>query len=368
MKGFNMGLNSLIIAGDGVSRAITMENPSGEKAGGGKATGLLGPGRKGAPAIMGIKPGETRILADIQGPGIINHIWITVTDKTDKDFFVLSDIVLRMYWDNEEEPSVECPLGDFFCNGFGTACRINSLPITVNPVRGFNCYFQMPFGTHAKITVENQHEETIPRFFFQIDYTLHKELPDETVYFHAQYRRQRLTKLKEDYVILDGIKGKGHYVGTYLALTALERYWYGEGEMKFYLDGDIEYPTICGTGLEDYFGGAWGFVPDQRRETQAREELYQTLFQGFPYYSAREENFNWRFEGACPPMRGFYRWHILDPIYFQEDIRVTVQQMGNCHKGYFERQDDYSTVAYWYQAEPHGAFPKIPEKEYRWPR
>ncbi len=368
INSFGMGLGSLMLAGNGRSRAITMENPTGEKGAGGTAEGALGPSRKGAPSIRCFQKGETRVLADIQGPGVINHIWITVTDCTEQDFFVLSDIVLRMYWDEEETPSVECPLGDFFCNGFGTGCRINSMPIMVNPVRGFNCYFQMPFRKRARITVENQHVADVPRFFFQIDYTLYDEIPEETVYFHAQYRRERLTRQKEDYVILDGVRGKGHYVGTYIALTALERYWYGEGEMKFYLDGDREYPTICGTGFEDYFGGAWGFVPDQRRETPAYEEQYQTLFQGFPYFSSREENFSWRFEGACPPMRGFYRWHIMDPIYFQEDLKVTVQQMGNCHKGYFERQDDYGSVAYWYQTEPHGAFPLLPDREYRRPR
>lgn len=368
MNDFGYVLNDLLRVSNGRSRAITAENPTGEKGAGGKASGMLGASRKGSPAIMNFSSGTTEILADIEGAGIINHIWITVTDRTEKDFFVLSDLVLRMYWDHEEEPSVECPLGDFFCNGFGTSCRINSFPITVNPVRGFNCYFQMPFCKHAKITVENQHEAEIPRFFYQIDYTLYDELPSDTVFFHAQYRRQRLTTPKNDYVILDGVKGCGHYVGTYLALTALERYWYGEGEVKFFLDGDQEYPTICGTGLEDYFGGAWGFVPDQRRETLAKEELYQTPFQGFPFFSAREENFNWRFEGATAPMRGFYRWHILDAIHFQKDLKVTVQQMGNCHKGYFERQDDYSTVAYWYQTEPHISFPVLPSKEYRWPR
>ncbi len=350
------------------SRSISMENPNGEKGSGGKASGILGPGRKGAPAILDVQPGTVKTLADIEGPGMIRHIWMTVTDRTEQDFFVLSDLVLRMYWDGEQEPSVECPLGDFFCCGFGTGTRISSLPIAVNPERGFNCYFPMAFRSRAVITLENQHAAAIPRFFYQIDYTIQEELSEDLAYFHAQYRRERLTQKKRDYVVVDGICGRGHYVGTYLALTALERYWYGEGEVKFYLDGDEAYPTICGTGLEDYFGGAWGFVPRPREGVQASEELYQTPFLGFPYFSAREANFDWRFEGACPPMRGFYRWHIPDPVYFQESLKMTIQQMGNCHKGYFERQDDYSTVAYWYQTEPHAPFPKLPPKEERWPR
>ncbi len=365
---FVNGLSTLPLLTHGRSRSINMENPTGEKGGGGKAEGILGPSRKGAAAIRGFKKGRTYVLADIKGAGIINHIWITMPEKSDTDFFTLSDVVLRMYWDGEETPSVECPVGDFFCNGFGTGCRVNSLPIVVNPVRGFNCYFQMPFHTHAKITVENQHGADLKSFFYQIDYTEYDEVPQQAACFHAQWRRQRLTALKEDYVILDGVEGAGQYVGTYLALTALERYWWGEGEVKFYLDNDKEYPTICGTGLEDYFGGAWGFVTDQRRETPATEDLYQTPFLGFHYFSNREENHSWRFEGSCPPMRGLYRWHIMDPIRFEKNLKVTVQQIGTCHKGLFERQDDYATVAYWYQTEPHREFPRLPKKEYRWPR
>lgn len=365
---FTNSLNQLPLINHGRSRSISMENPTGAKGGGGKAEGILGPSRKGAPAIRGVKSGETRVLADIDGPGVINHIWITITNQSDTDFFVLCDVVLRIYWDEEEAPSVECPLGDFFCNGFGTDCIINSLPIVVNPIRGFNSYFQMPFHKHAKVTVESQHASDIRSFFFQIDYTLYEELPPETAYFHAQWRRERLTQLRKDYTILDQVTGTGHYIGTYLAITTLERYWWGEGEFKFFIDGDSEYPTICGTGVEDYFGGAWGFVLDQRRETPAAEELYQTPFLGYPFYSAREENYSWRFQGSCPPMRGLYRWHIMDPIRFEEDLRVTVQQIGTCHKGLFERQDDYASVAYWYQTEPHNPFPELKKKEERWPR
>ena len=365
---FTNGMACLPMIDGGRSRSICMENPTGEKGKGGMASGVLGPGRKGSPAIRNLPSGETRTIADVDGPGVIQHIWITISEASEAGYFTLSDVILRMYWDHEETPSVEVPLGDFFLNGFSTYCQVNSMPIVVNPVRGYNCYFPMPFRKHAKITIENQHAGEVKSFFFQIDYTLYDEIPGNTAYFHAQYRRQRTTQLKQDYVILDQVQGSGQYVGTYMAHTALERYWYGEGELKFFLDGDQEYPTICGTGLEDYFGGGFGFVVDQRKETLAEETLYQTPFLGFHYFSQKEPHHSWRFEGACPPMRSFYRFHIMDPIRFAQNLKVTAQQIGICNRGLFERQDDISTVAYWYQTEPHGAFPVLPPKEYRWPR
>lgn len=241
----------------GKSRSINWENRTGEKGKGGMAAGDLGPSRKGSPCIPLVRAGETVTLAEMDGPGIIRHIWITVTDRTsDRNRYVLRDLVLRMYWDGEENPSVESPLGDLFCCGFGVSYPVNSLPVAVNPTRGFNLYFPMPFRKKARITLENQCDEDVHAFFYQVDYCLTGELPEDAGYFHAQWRRQRLTEKGKDYVILDGVKGKGQYVGTYLALTTLERYWYGEGEVKFYLDGDTDYPTICGTGTEDYFGGA----------------------------------------------------------------------------------------------------------------
>lgn len=365
---FFTGLGSLPLLSGGQSRAINAENPRGEKGGGGKAASHLGPSRKGSPCIGKIEPGETALLGEITGTGIIRHIWITVTDKTsDADCFVLRDLVLRMYWDGEETPSVEAPLGDFFCCGFGRGALVNSMPVAVNPARGFNCYFPMPFQKSAKITVENQHKNPVPGFFYQIDYTLLPSLPENSGYFHAQWRRQRLTEKQKDYVVLDNVKGRGQYVGTYLALTTLERYWWGEGEVKFYLDGDEDYPTICGTGTEDYFGGAWSFATQENGKTV--EQTYCTPFLGYPYYSHHDDGVHNPYHNDdCPPMRGFYRWHIPDPICFEQDIKVTLQQIGVSHGGLFERQDDVATVAYWYQQEPHAAFPSLPEKEYRWPR
>ena len=176
-----------------------------------------------------------------------------------------------------------------------------------------------------------------------------------------------MTEIAKDYVILDNVKGKGHYIGTYLALTTLERYWWGEGEVKFYIDGDKEYPTICGTGTEDYFGGSWSFAHQEDGKTV--EQTYNSPFLGYPYYSAHDELIHNPYHNDdCPPMRGFYRWHMMDPICFEEDLKVTIQQIGVCYKGLFERQDDVASVAYWYQSEPHQAFGPLMDKKGRWPR
>lgn len=361
-------LNHLSILKKGQSRSINWENRKGEKGMGGRAASDLGTARKGSPCIPEIKSGETVTLAEMDGPGTINHIWITVTDRTsERNRYVLRDLVLRMYWDGEEEPSVESPLGDFFCCGFGVSYCVNSLPVAVNPTRGFNSYFPMPFRKKAKITIENQCDETIPAFFYQIDYCLTDGLLENTGYFHAQWRRQRITEKGQDYVILDHVKGRGQYVGTYMALTALERYWYGEGEVKFYLDGDEEYPTICGTGTEDYFGGAWSFATQKDGKTV--ENTFCTPFLGYPYYSHHDTFLHHDFHNDDQlPQRSFYRWHIMDPILFEKDIRVTIQQIGVYYGGLFEREDDVASVAYWYQEEPHQPYGKLMDRKDRWPR
>ncbi len=351
----------------GRSRAINAENPYGEKGKGGMSASDLGPSRKGRPCLRELESGSVTTLGEITGPGEIKHIWITVTDRTEQDYYVLRDLVLRIYWDDEENPSVETPLGDFFCCGFGRGCIVNSMPIAVNPARGMNCYFPMPFNKKARITIENQHVCTIPAFFYQIDYLLLDEAQENVAYFHAAWNREKLTEKQKDYTILEGVKGKGHYIGTYLALTTLERYWWGEGEVKIYLDGDEKYPTICGTGTEDYFGGAWSFA--SQKDGHTIENNYCTPYLGYPYYSANDETVhNFYHNDDTMPQRGFYRWHIVDPILFEKDIRVTIQQIGVCHKGLFERQDDVSSVAYWYQNEPHVVFKPLPQKEDRWPR
>ena len=368
MDVFGSSMMGLPLLRRGKSRSINWENRTGEKGRGGMAESVLGPSRKGSPCIPKVGANETVTLAEIGGPGVIQHIWMTVTDKTsERNRYVLRDLVLRMYWDGEETPSVESPLGDFFCCGFGVSYPVNSMPVAVNPTRGFNCYFPMPFGKRAKITLENQGDEDVPAFFYQVDYCLVQELPEETGYFHAQFRRQRMTERGKDYVILDGVKGRGQYVGTCLEITALERYWYGEGEVKFYLDGDETYPTICGTGTEDYFGGAWSFASQENGRTV--ENTYCTPFLGYPWYSCRDTAIHNDYHTDDHlPERCFYRWHIMDPILFEEDLKVTIQQIGVCHGGLFERQDDVASVAYWYQAEPHRPFPALMERRERWPR
>lgn len=352
----------------GKSRAINAENPTGEKGKGGMASSKLGKSRKGSPCLEKIAPGESVVLADIGGAGVITHIWITVDNKTtDADCFVLRDLVLKMYWDDETMPSVDVPLGDFFCCGFANECYIDSACVAVAPLRGLNSYFQMPFRRAAKIVLVNEHANEIPAFFYQIDYILYDDMPEDTELFHAQWRRTPVTELGKDYVIVDGIKGTGRYVGTYIALSTLQRYWWGEGEVKFYIDGDEEYPTICGTGMEDYFGGSWSFATHKNQKME--EQCYSTLYLGYPFYS-RHDNLvtNPYHNDDCPPMRGFYRWHMKDPVFFEEELKVTVQQIGVSYAGLFERQDDLSSVAYWYQKEPHHTFPKLPAKEERWPR
>jgi len=365
---FYNSLAELSIIKNGKSRSISWENRNGEKGKGGMEAGDLGPSRKGSPCIPKIAAGETVTLADIDGTGVISHIWITVTDRTsDANCYVLRDLVIRMYWEDEDSPSVESPLGDFFCCGFGISYQVNSLPIAVNPTRGFNSYFPMPFRKKAKITVENQGNEDIHAFFYQIDYCLYEKLPENTGCFHAKWSRQRQTCKGKDYVIIDGIEGRGQYVGTYMALTTLERYWYGEGEVKFYIDGDDKYPTICGTGMEDYFGGAWSFAAQENGKTV--ENTYCTPFLGYPYYS-HHDNFthnNYHNDDQLP-QRSFYRWHIMDPILFEENLKVTIQQIGVCHGGLFERQDDIATVAYWYQTEPHKSYEVLMARKERWPR
>ncbi|RAP73573.1 glycoside hydrolase family 172 protein [Paenibacillus montanisoli] len=363
MNGFTYDLSTAPFVTKGKSRSITAENPTGAKGEGGKDYSNLGQGRKGRPCIR-LKAGETVTLAQIDGTGVLQHFWITVTDKTqEKGFaasFVLRDLILRIYWDGEAEPSVEVPLGDFFCNGFATRTIVNSMPISVNPTGGMNCYFPMPFRKSATITIENQHAYDIGAFFYTFNYTLMDELPENTAYFHAQWRREHVTEIAKDYTILDNVKGTGQYIGTYLAWAALERNWWGEGELKFYMDGDDEWPTICGTGTEDYVGGAWCFAGEDGPES------YSTPFLGYKFYKETAKIDPWY--GHNVPMHGMYRWHLPDPIRFESDLKVTVQQIGHDHQGLFERSDDISSVAYWYQMEPHAPFPAMLPKEKRWPR
>lgn len=331
--------------------SISAENLTGEKGKGGMATDGtgalpardLGQGWKVSPSIH-IPAKSTVTLADIEESGAIQHIWLTCFPAHWRK------LVFRFYWDNEETPSVEVPLGDFFCNGWCESSQVNSIPIAVNSSGGFNSYWQMPFRKHARITLENIIDEDVNHFYYQITYTL-TDVPEDAGYFHAQWRRSNPLPYKEVHTLLDGVKGQGHYVGTYMAYGSNNNNWWGEGEFKFYMDGDKEFPTICGTGTEDYFGGAWCFGQEKGHYIE-----FSTPYLGLSQV-IRPDGFY-----RSQQRFGMYRWHIMDPIRFQEDLRVTVQALGWRHgKRYLPLQDDIATTAFWYQTEPHALFPAIPD-------
>jgi hypothetical protein len=350
------------------SRSINAENLTGEPGAAGSLSSPLGPGRKGS-AYLGLPAGGRLVLADIAGPGVIRHIWITVPDRTEGGPFVLRDLVLRVYWDDEQEPSVESPLGDFFCNGFAARALVTSEPIVVAPTGGMNSYIPMPFRKRARIVIDSEHAADVEHVFFQVDYTVGDDVPDGSPYFHAQWRRSNATTaLGEDHTIVDGIAGHGRYLGTYIGLAALSRYWWGEGEVKFFLDGDSELPTLCSTGLEDYAGGAWAFQDELRTSPEPKPIPFSAPYCGYPFFSTRDETGAAPFIQSTAPMHAVYRWHLPDPIYFERDLRVTVQQIGTWDKGLFERTDDIFSVAYWYQSEPHTPFPMLPDAQGRVPR
>ncbi len=339
------------------TRSISPENFTGEQGRGGmatlkegtaaKAARKLGQGWKVNPYIR-IKPGETFTLGEIEGPGIINHIWMTPVGE-------YRLMILKIYWDNETEPSVEVPVGDFFAAGWGMMNEpvINSLAICVNPRSGFNSYWQMPFRKKCKIVMENMSEKQAT-VYYQIDYSL-EDVAENTAYFHAQFRRVNKLPFKEVYTIVDGIKGKGQYVGTYLAHGARKSGWWGEGEIKFYMDGDTEFPTICGTGEEDYFNGSYGYN-DREIDGKMYYDSFSNNYTGF--YQVKDSDID-GFVGIF----GQYRWHVFDPVRFNEDLRITIQSLGWGPDGYLPLQDDLASVAYWYQLEPHNPFPKLPAKE-----
>jgi hypothetical protein len=326
-----------------VGRAITWENRTGEVGAGGQAASNLGVGRKGSPCIPKVANGETATLMDIEGCGVIRHIWITIPDRSPQ---AMRNMILRMYWDNSPVPSVEVPLGDFFGVAHGQCRVLTTAYVTQVLGRGFNCYFPMPFAKHAKLTVTNDMPDgrDMGAFFYQIDYELREALPENTGRFHAQFRRQNPTVEKEDYVLLDNVEGPGMFIGCVIGVRSLGPHWWGEGEMKFYMDGDTDFPTICGTGTEDYFEAAWGM------------EEYQTPYAGCPMCMTSDD-FKY-------PLVSLYRWHEKDPVYFRKSLKATIQQIGY-HKGLFERSDDWCSVAYWYQLEPVKQMPPLPDRAAR---
>ena len=323
------------------SREATAENRLAEKGKG----GMLKKGLKGSPAIKDFKKGTTEILLHTDGPGMVRHIWCTVSQRTAIN---LRNIILRMYWENSNVPSVEVPLADFFGMSHGADVLMTSQLISIQPSLGYNCDIPMPFKNHALMTVTNESDTDFDWFFYQIDFTLGDQVANDDGRFHASFNRENPTKYGRDFTIMETKGAKGVFLGCVLGVRPTTKGWWGEGEMKMYLDSDAQYPTICGTGIEDYFGAAWGL------------RAHSTPYRGAPLV---EPNF-------C----SMYRFHINDPIYFKNSIRIDIQQMGLTHitdarskygdslifmrmdhprrdttSVFYLRSDDVCSVAYWYQ-------------------
>lgn len=287
--------------------------------------------------VVGIRPGKTVVLGEIDGPGVVRHIWMTAQSPIPRIYGLL---VLRIWWDNEPDPSVEVPLGDFFGVGFGKERTFHSAMVEMDPAGGenhaaLNCYWPMPFRRRARFAIENRSRRTVSMFFLQVDYEKRSSLPRDAEYFHAQYRRENPVKRGVAYTILEA-KGRGTYVGTVLNYHLLGPGAWVEGGNDVYIDG-AEKPTLPAVGGEDYFGQAWGF------HTEVNGLFHGTSF-------GPEDN-----------RMTAYRWHVPDPIHFSKSIRMTMHDHG-WNVG--DRKDDYSSVAYWYQTEPHVPFPPLPPVDY----
>jgi len=357
-SGMPGGLGSLPFLTRAETRSVCPENPTGEKGKGGmavpnladpdlpfsKAASDLGQGWKVRPFVKP-KSGETVTIMDVEGPGIIEHIWMATETNWNGNGRAC---VLRFYWDGEATPSIEVPMTDFFAVGHDIFARVNSLAVVVNPMAALNCYWPMPFRKHVKVTFVNESEKDLSLMTYQITYSV-TDVPANAGYFHAQWRRAVTSRSAPMHTILEGVKGQGRYVGTFLAWAQLSDGWFGEGEMKFFIDGDTKFPTINGTGTEDYFCGSYGFP-----------EIYSTPYTGCTLKHTHEDG---------PTKWSLYRWHIMDPIAFNEDLRVAIQALGWWPNGKYQPlADDVSSVGYWYQTEPHAEFPKLAPLSERWPR
>ncbi len=331
--------------------SVCPENLTGEKGGGARAvTGSasyaareLGQGWKVNPFLV-VGAGETAVLADVTGQGAIKHIWITDSSKAGRL------LILKIYFDGHKNPSVCVPLSDFFCsadNRVSAYRQISSLAVCYNPGKAMNCYFEMPYFKGFRVEIENIGAAEC-NVYYQIDCE-EKEISKDSLYFHAQFRRVNPLPYATEYTILDNIKGNGQYVGTYLHWGVKSNGWWGEGEIKFYLDGDTDFPSICGTGTEDYFCGAYNF------DVNGKYIEFSTPYSGLSKVGDTD--------GTYLAQRYFdmYRWHIVDPIYFKKDIKVTIQALGWRSEGrYLPLQDDISSVAYWYSDTLDDEYPPFP--------
>ncbi len=365
---FQAWAQSLYTFPDGTeTRWASPENPKGEK---GKAA-ETNAGRKGRPAIP-VKAGERLILAEVKGSsGTVRRIWATINDRSPA---MLRGLKLEMFWDGAATPAVSAPFGDFFGHGLGHMAAFQSALFASPEGKSFNCYIPMPFKTGMKIVLTNESGKDLALLFYDVDYTLGDKHGPDTLYFHAYFRRENPTRLQHDFEILPHVSGRGRYLGTTLGVEATKDLymdnWWGEGEVKVFLDGDTDSPTLSGTGTEDYIGTGWGL------------NQYANFYQGAPF----ADNTNMRFS--------FYRFHVPDPVYFSKDIRVTIQQIGYASasktgnpiyatgtpvykagagliekeknsQGLFERQDDWSGVAYFYLDKPEDGLPPIASAEAR---
>ena len=331
-------LDSLMKVRPGKSRAVTSTDPS--------YTG-------NADRLKYIAPGETRVLADLKGPGVIRHIWLTFNDARPNwleagGSAAPDEVVLRMYWDDAKAPAVEAPLGDFFGAGFGKRLELISAPVQVETGGdGYNSFWPMPFFKRGLVTVTNESPKNVRSFYYQIDYEEDASLGPDTAYFCAQYHQAFPEKLGQDYLLAD-IEGKGHYVGTVMSIRSRSPLWFGEGDARIYVDGDRK-PSIQGTGTEDYFLMAWGLT----------EGLYPYF--GCTYLSPDTESLGTEY---C-----MYRWHVADPVRFTKSLRFEFEHTGWISadetesgkiEGHVEREDDIATVAFWYQAGPPKRFTTLP--------
>ena len=288
-----------------------------------------------------VAPGQTKVLMDVNGPGVITHLWMTFLGPEPHPWAKNGsanhqEMLLRMYWDGRERPAVEAPVGDFFANSFGQRSEVVSLPVVVEDADSYNCFWHMPFRRSARIEVVNQSDKPISLLYYNIDWIKKDCMEEDRPYFYAQYRQEYPVRQDEDYVLLD-TKGKGHYIGTVLSVRTRSPAWFGEGDEKIYINGEAK-ASIWGTGTEDYFLSAWGL------------KTTGTPFFGVPYFD------QWGIVGGHTSA---YRWHITDPIVFDEGIKVTFEHYGwispdenpqyRSHS-WNERQDDYSSVAFWYQS------------------
>lgn len=339
------------------TRMISAENPTGEK---GKACleviniedennywsrNAVENGWKVRPFIR-MAPFQKVTIADIEGPAVIKQFFLT----SDRENF--SELIVRIWWDNETTPSVECPMGAFFCMGHDKLKHnVYSMPIVVAPHTGCNSYFEMPFRKHARIEIENTGETYTEILAYKVLYQL-VDVGEDAGYFHAQYRRSRTPKDKPEHIIVDEIRGKGVYVGTYIAISVFSEGWWGEGEVKFYIDGDVN-PTIADNGTEDYFGGAWNFGAYGVLEWKD-EQVFNSPFLGMPVADVQ----------SFPKKIGMYRFHLSDAIGFEKDLKVTIQTLGWPQGAKYKyNSEDIQSVAYWYQKEPHSEFAKLSKKE-----